>query len=575
MRNKNFYQNLIEKLCGLTGAAFLCLAGLFVLSAVETRADCGPPRLKNHISHYFTDPVTNEFPVGGVVFNIYADGTHQFFAYLNRDGGYPSETIFTLYINGAQVANLDQTSWDYFDTTRIARVGDLIEIYKNGAPYFSGRLTRKQYESETIDAAPYRLASQFGELCAYVFGQVWLPTSPYPNESHLEIDFYSKKPVTRMTINEPPTEPGTPGAVVAELEFITYVPQPGADFLATRGTTPGTHLLLTDTQFRYLRQGLLSYTVYTEDSPDGFINRHLRTYATNQNSDFEGDGQSDLSVYRPSERNWHLLLSSTNEHNVVRFGLATDKLVAGDYDADGKTDIAVYQVDNPNYGAQSAWQILKSSDNSVITLLWGLHSDIPLTMNYDGNSVTDIVAFRPSTGVWHIRRMGDIIKPFSEWPGNDPQEYRFIRWGMAGDKPLTADFSGDGLDELAVFRPSDGNWYIYNRVADSYQIVHWGMPGDTPIAKDFDGDSRSDLAVFRPSDGTWYILNSLDNSILIRQFGIGDDIPVPADFDKDTVTDIAVYRPSNGTWYVARSSDNTLFSTRFGRSGDIPVMAQN
>ena len=549
----------------------LCLAASIVFCAAQS-SPCGPPRLITHLSHILTDPVTNTYPVGNVFFNIFPDGSHQFYAGVTYRELYPPETVFTLYMNGVRIANME--NWEYFNVSRIARVGDLVEIYKNGAPYFSGRLKREKSETETIEAVPYRVQSNFGERCAYVFGQVWLPSSERPNVSHVELNFYSRQAPTRITINEPPTDPDAPGAVVAELEFYTYRYHPDDDVLTTRANIPGRYLTLTDTQFRYLRQGFLSYTVYAPDLPNGFINRHLRTYATNRGSDFEGDGQADLAVFRPSERNWHLLLSSNNQYNVVNFGLATDKLVAGDYDADGKTDVAVYQTDNPNSGAQSAWQILKSSNNSVETVTWGLHEDIPLTMNYDGNNVTDIVAFRPSNGTWYIKRMGDIIKPYAEWPGNDSQGERIIQWGMSGDKPLAADFDGDGIDELAVFRPSEGNWYIYNRLADNYQVVHWGMTGDKPMAKDFDGDGRADLTIYRSSTGTWYIRNSLDDSVLVRQFGLSEDIPVPADFDKDNVSDIAVYRPSNGTWYVTRSSDNTVFSARFGLSGDVPVMAQ-
>jgi hypothetical protein len=571
MRSKKNYQNLSGKIRILAGAA-LFLALSVVFGAAQS-SPCGPPRLKTHISHYFTDPATNDYPIGGVVFNIYPDGSHQFFAYINRQDLYPTETVFTLYVNGAQVADLTGT-WEYFDTSRIARVGDFVEIYKNGAPYFSGRMTRPQFNSDLIDAAPYRAQSPSGELCSHVFGQVFLPSSPYPHHTHLKLWFYSQSPVTRITINEPPTEPDTPGAVVADLEFYSYPLAPDSNWQVTNGSTPGTYLILNDRQFRYLRQGLLSYTVYAPDLPNGFINRHLRTYGTNRSSDFEGDGQADLAIYRPSEHNWHLLLSSNNQYNVVNFGLASDKLVTGDYDADDKTDIAVYQTENPNYAGQSVWQILKSSDNSVLVEPWGLPGDIPLTMNYDGNNVTDLAVFRPSNGTWYIKRMGDIIKPFAQLPGNDGQSYRIIRWGSADDKPLAADFDGDGMDELVNFRPSDGNWYIYNRVLDSYQVVHWGQNGDVPMAKDFDGDGRTDLSVYRPSEGTWYIHNSLDGSVLIRQFGLGEDIPVPADFDKDNVTDMAVYRPSNGAWYVIRSSDNSFFAAQFGLSGDLPVMAQ-
>jgi hypothetical protein len=570
MRSKIFNKILIEKLRTLTGG-ILCLAGILIFCAAQAKP-CGPPRLKNHISYYFTDPVSNEFPVAGVVFNIYADGSHLFFVYVNGNY-YPAETVFTLYINGAEIVAL-QSPWSYEDATRIAHVGDLVELRKNGAPYFSGVLNRPHFDDEWVDAVPVSSQTPLGELCSLAFGQAFLPTSLYPNGFNLVgLRFFSQSPVSSITLNEPPTQPDAPGAEIAELEISSYTQENLPGWFITTGKLYG--LVLTDAQYRRLREGLLNYTVHASGYPNGFLSRHLRVYGVNQNSDFEGDGQSDLAVYRPSERNWYLLYSSNNQYNVVNFGLSTDKLVAGDYDADAKTDIAVYQSQNPNFPGHGIWQILKSSDNSVESVPWGLSDDIALTMNYDGNNVTDIVAFRPSNGTWYIKRMGDIIKPFSETPDPDGQNYRIIQWGMAGDKPLAGDFDGDGFDEIVNFRPSDGNWYIYNRVAGNYNIIHWGMSGDKPIAKDFDGDGKCDLAVYRPSDGTWYIHNSLDDSMTIRQFGLSSDIPVPADYDKDNVSDIAVFRPSNGTWYVLRSSDNSFFAVPFGLSGDIPVMAQN
>ena len=61
-------------------------------------------------------------------------------------------------------------------------------------------------------------------------------------------------------------------------------------------------------------------------------------------------------------------------------------------------------------------------------------------------------------------------------------------------------------------------------------------------AWDYDGDDES--AVYRPSEGRWYVFGA------ITGWGIATDIPVPGNYDLDDATEIPVYRPSGGRWDV-------------------------
>lgn len=270
---------------------------------------------------------------------------------------------------------------------------------------------------------------------------------------------------------------------------------------------------------------------------------------TRSRADFDGDGKTDLSVFRPSEGNWYLN-RSTAGFQVLKWGISTDTLTPGDFDGDGKTDTAVFR---PNADpAQPDFYILNSAAFTVTGASWGVVGDIPVTADYDSDSKTDIAVFRPSTNTWYILKSGggttvtvfgqagDVPVPgnFGGTPDADLMVYRNGFWigqlsgggsvntplGQAGDVIVPADYSNDNIDDIAVFRPSTGQWFVINSQGGGVNTTSFGTAGDVPVPGDYDGDGRDDFAVYR--SGQWWV-NRSTAGLLVQSFGLGTDTAIP------------------------------------------------
>ncbi len=268
--------------------------------------------------------------------------------------------------------------------------------------------------------------------------------------------------------------------------------------------------------------------------------------------DFDRDGRSDTTVYRPLAA-WYLGNGTSGRFDLISMGGSTSRPVEGDFDGDLVSD---YTVAFP-FRSSLIWLTRSSLSGVINQRVWGVPGDVPAVADYNGDMKDDIAIWR--SGPWYIVY------------DNGAAEMK--PWGLGGDFPVAADYDGDNHADLAVWRPSTGTWWILNSgfqfgyAPDYFTAIQWGLPGDIPIPFDYDGDGRGELIIFRQSNGTWFIRSTVSSETTAIQWGLPGDVPTYGDFDGDRLNDLAVYRPGNGTWYI-RCRSGQILVRQWGLPGD-------
>jgi hypothetical protein len=249
-----------------------------------------------------------------------------------------------------------------------------------------------------------------------------------------------------------------------------------------------------------------------------------------------------IGVYRPNTGEWFLDQNGSGiwdnglDTHVPAYTAAGAMPVIGDWSDMGVSQLGMFQPSTLQWHLDlNNNKAVDACDTDGCEGPFGEANDIAIAGKWDAKANERVGVFRPSTGYWYFDRNAN-----GDFNGCTKDRCARLKNYVSGDLPVVGDWSGNGVSQLGLFRPSTGEWFLdrnANRVWDNCKrdlcITSFGGAGDLPVSGDWNATGQSKIGIFRPSTGEWFLdLNGngvwegCAVDLCVAEFGAVGDIPV-------------------------------------------------
>ena len=241
-------------------------------------------------------------------------------------------------------------------------------------------------------------------------------------------------------------------------------------------------------------------------------------------------------------------------------------LHVGDLDADGLSDLVLYDP----FTGRAATARLSTSGFTYVPAVWPAGRTVHLA-DFNGDGRDDVFLYDPSSGQ-SFRLISDGRGGFyfegTTVPTTSPPPPGAARVVLANATIDHGDFDGDGRDDVLLYQPLSGIWFVALTRTTGVLLSHGSWePGWRPYVGDLSGDGRADVLIYEFGTGRWALAigdGTGGFTTILGQSRAGWTVAL-VDFNTDGRDDVLAYDGITGDWQQVITSTTGFSAVTDGR----------